>query len=120
MCARNLTSIPVDAGLRQRLGGTLAFVDQLSTLQARLALRKLAPPPKRVGWSSVSHGHYTPKRGSWLNKADCELGVLTSQCLDRRIDDQKILATQYAAWQDYRNKAFCQSKMEFELPPTPL
>src|SRR6478672_10131980 len=29
--------------------------------------------------------HYTPKHGSWLNLAESELGVLTSQCLDRRI-----------------------------------
>ena len=28
--------------------------------------------------------HYTPKHGSWLNLAESELGVLSSQCLDRR------------------------------------
>ena len=26
--------------------------------------------------------HYTPKHGSWLNMAESELGVLSSQCLD--------------------------------------
>jgi len=29
--------------------------------------------------------HYTPKHGSWLNLAESELAVLSSQCLDRRI-----------------------------------
>jgi hypothetical protein len=29
--------------------------------------------------------HYTPKHGSWLNLAESELGILSSQCLDRRI-----------------------------------
>ena len=28
--------------------------------------------------------HYTPKHGSWLNLAESELAVLSSQCLDRR------------------------------------
>ena len=31
--------------------------------------------------------HYTPKHGSWLNMAEIELSVLTTQCLDRRIPD---------------------------------
>src|SRR5437763_233244 len=32
---------------------------------------------------------YTPKHGSWLNVAECELSCLTSQCLrDRRINGQ--------------------------------
>jgi hypothetical protein len=29
--------------------------------------------------------HYTPKHGSWLDMAESELSVLSSQCLDRRI-----------------------------------
>jgi hypothetical protein len=29
---------------------------------------------------------YTPQHGSWLNMAEIELRVLTTQCLDRRID----------------------------------
>ena len=32
--------------------------------------------------------HYTPKHGSWLDLAESELGVLASQCLDRRIAEQ--------------------------------
>jgi hypothetical protein len=32
--------------------------------------------------------HYTPKHGSWLDLAESELGVLSSQCLDRRIPDK--------------------------------
>jgi hypothetical protein len=35
--------------------------------------------------------HYTPKHGSWLDMPESELGVLASQCLDRRIADKKIL-----------------------------
>ena len=47
--------------------------------------------------------HYTPKHGSWLNLAESELGVLSSQCLDRRIPDKQILIDEIDAWQDDRN-----------------
>jgi DDE superfamily endonuclease len=57
--------------------------------------------------------HYTPKHGSWLDMAESELGVLTSQCLDRRIDDQKILARQVSAWHDYRNKHNTKANWQF-------
>jgi hypothetical protein len=49
--------------------------------------------------------HYTPKHGSWLNMAEIELSVLTRQCLDRRIPDKAILASEVAAWQQRRNTA---------------
>ena len=35
--------------------------------------------------------HYTPKHGSWLNMAETELSVLSSQCLDRRIPSKDNL-----------------------------
>lgn len=42
---------------------------------------------------------YTPKHGSWLNVAECELSCLTSQCLsDRRIGALTELQTEIAAW----------------------
>jgi hypothetical protein len=47
--------------------------------------------------------HYTPKHGSWLNLAESELGVLTSQCLDRRIPNKQILIDEIAAWEHDRN-----------------
>jgi hypothetical protein len=47
--------------------------------------------------------HYTPKHGSWLNMAEIEIGVMTRQCLDRRIEDQPTLRTEIEAWQKHRN-----------------
>jgi len=42
---------------------------------------------------------YTPKHGSWLNVAECELSCLTGQCLsDRRIGEIAILQSETAAW----------------------
>src|SRR5262245_35178084 len=40
-----------------------------------------------------------PIHGSWLNLAESELGVLTSQCLDRRIPNKQILIDEIAAWE---------------------
>lgn len=52
--------------------------------------------------------HYTPKHGSWLDMAEIEIGVLSRQCLNRRIADQDTLRTEINAWQKQRNqKAIC-------------
>jgi transposase len=54
---------------------------------------------ERIEW------HYTPKHGSWLNVAECELAVLARQCLDRRIPDLATLRREVAAWQVNRDEA---------------
>jgi DDE superfamily endonuclease len=47
---------------------------------------------------------YTPKHGSWLNVAECELSCLTSQCLsDSRIGALPELQTEIAAWSNKTN-----------------
>ena len=48
--------------------------------------------------------HYTPKHGSWLNMAEIEIGVLSRQCLDRRLPDQNTLRWEINAWQNTRNQ----------------
>lgn len=48
--------------------------------------------------------HYRPKHGSWLNVAEIELGVLSRQCLDRRVGNIEELRQQVAAWQGARNR----------------
>ena len=48
--------------------------------------------------------HYTPKHGSWLDMAEIEIGVLSRQCLDRRIPDQATLKREIKAWQNARNQ----------------
>ena len=57
--------------------------------------------------------HYTPKHGSWLNMAESELGVLASQCLDRRIEDKDSLVQEVASWQAHRNKHHAKAKWQF-------
>ena len=47
--------------------------------------------------------HYTPKHASWLDMAETELSVLSSQCLDRRIPDKDTLVREVTAWTHDRN-----------------
>ena len=47
--------------------------------------------------------HYTPKHASWLNMAEIEIGILSRQCLDRRIASRELLQSEVDAWQEARN-----------------
>jgi uncharacterized small protein (DUF1192 family) len=57
--------------------------------------------------------HYTPKHGSWLDMAESELGVLSSQCLDRRIPDQGVLKEEVEAWEADRNRKHAKADWQF-------
>jgi hypothetical protein len=57
--------------------------------------------------------HYTPKHGSWLDMAESELGVLSSQCLDRRIPDQQVLKQEIEAWVADRNSKHAKANWQF-------
>ena len=47
---------------------------------------------------------HTPKHGSWLNVAECELSCLTSQCLrGRRIGELVELQSEIAIWSEKTN-----------------
>jgi DDE superfamily endonuclease len=48
--------------------------------------------------------HYTPKHGSWLNRAEIELSVLAGPCLDRRIDNAGDLCREVSVWEEERNE----------------
>ena len=47
--------------------------------------------------------HHTPKHASWLNMVEIEIGVLRSQCLDRRIHDKGQLVAEIGSWERQRN-----------------
>ena len=57
--------------------------------------------------------HYTPKHGSWLNLAESELAVLSTQCLARRIPDREMLEREVAAWTTRRNTYNCKADWRF-------
>jgi uncharacterized small protein (DUF1192 family) len=57
--------------------------------------------------------HYTPKHGSWLDMAETELSVLSSQCLDRRIPDRQVLKEEVEAWEADRNSKHAKANWQF-------
>ncbi|MCP3998307.1 MAG: IS630 family transposase [bacterium] len=47
---------------------------------------------------------HTPKHGSWLNIAECELSSMTSQCIrGRRIGELGLLQSELKAWHERTN-----------------
>ena len=50
---------------------------------------------------------------SWLDLAESELGVLSSQCLDRRIADKHTLSDEIAAWEQDRNANHAKADWQF-------
>jgi hypothetical protein len=60
--------------------------------------------------------HHTPKHGSWLNMAEIELSVLSSQCLDRRLPDRQTLEGEVAAWEAQRNSDRVTINWRFTAP----
>lgn len=77
--------------------------DNLNTHSAACLYERFEPAEarriaERIEW------HYTPEHGSWLNMAECELAVLSRQCLNRRISDAEDLEREVATWERERNQ----------------
>lgn len=49
--------------------------------------------------------HYTPKYASFLIMVEIEIGLLSGQCLGRRISDGEHLSREITGWQKKRNAA---------------
>lgn len=86
--------------------------DNLNT-HKMASLYEAFPPAKARRLVERFEWHYTPKHGSWLDMAESELAVLSTQCLDRRIPDKKTLVKEIAAWQKHRNKHHAKADWQF-------
>ena len=82
----------------------IALVQDNLNTHVKASLYEAFPPAEARRLAERFEWHYTPKHGSWLNMAESELGVLSSQCLNRRIPDKETLSREVAAWQASRNK----------------
>jgi len=77
-------------------------LDNLSTHSAGALYDAFLPQEARRVLRRLEFNH-TPKHASWLNMVEIEIGVLRSQCHDRRIEDKALLAAEIAAWELQRN-----------------
>src|SRR5215213_5241160 len=86
--------------------------DNLSTHTPR-ALYAAFPAPEARRILRRLEFHDTPKHASWLNLVEIEIGVLKSQCLDRRIGERTQLEAEIKAWERQRNAAGARIKWMF-------
>src|SRR5215831_9160290 len=87
-------------------------LDNLST-HSPGALYEAFPAPEAHRILRRLDLHYTPKHASWLNMVEIEIGVLRTQCLDRRIDNRHILEAEVAEWERQRNAQGAHIKWMF-------
>lgn len=79
-------------------------LDNLNT-HTPAALYATFPPAEACRILRKLDFHYTPKHGSWLNMAEIEFAVVSTQCLNRRLRDQETVCRMVAAWETRRNTA---------------
>jgi DDE superfamily endonuclease len=87
-------------------------VDNLNTHHPGALYEHFAPAEARRLTAKLEW-HYTPEHGSWLNMAECELAVLTGQCLKRPIPDLAMLTHEVTAWYQRRNRAHVAVHWQF-------
>jgi hypothetical protein len=101
------------ADIRFAHAKTIVLVQDNLNIHAKGPLYEAFPPAEARRLAERFEWHYTPKHGSWLDLAESELAVLTSQCLDRRIPDKQTLVDEVAAWEQERNANHTKSDWHF-------
>jgi transposase len=107
VCMRELIDVHYPEAERIRV-----VLDNLSTHSAG-ALYQTFPADEARRVLRRLEFHYVPKHASWLNMVEIEIGVLASQCLDRRIESYSRLLAEVAAWEKQRNAARARVNWSF-------
>ena len=92
---------------------TIVLVQDNLNIHSRASLYEAFPAAEARRLVERFEWHYTPKHGSWLDLAESELGVLSAQCLDRRIPDKQTLIEEIAAWEHDRNANHTKADWQF-------
>jgi transposase len=106
-CMRELSDVHYPHAERIRV-----VLDNLSTHSAGALYESFAPQEARRVLRRLEF-HYVPKHASWLNMVEIEIGVLRTQCLDRRIAEPDELVAEIAAWQQQRNASGARVRWMF-------
>lgn len=100
-------------------------MDNLNTHCEKSLIKRYGPRRGAQLWSRF-RVHYTPKHASWLNQAECEIGLFSREVLaGQRISDRTVLRDQTQAWTKDANKrkrtirwtfTTAKAKEKFKLP----
>ena len=92
---------------------TTVVMDSLNT-HTGASLYKAFPPEQARKLVEKLEFVYTPKHGSWLNSAECELSVISRQCLNRRLPDIEMVKREVDAWTKHSNDEMAPTKSVFQ------
>jgi len=95
---------------------TIVLVQDNLNIHSKASLYEAFPAAEARRLVERFEWHYTPKHGSWLDLAESELGVLSCQCLDRRIPDKQTLIDEIEAWENDRNANHAKANWHFTTP----
>jgi len=88
-------------------------MDNLNTHRLSCLYEAFRPEEARRIIEKIEVVH-TPRHGSWLNMAECELSVIEKQCLGERIPDQITLRQRVESWETDRNNRSKKIDWQFE------
>jgi hypothetical protein len=108
-CVRELVEVHYPQAMKIRL-----VQDNLNTHDGASLYEAFCPAKARELLDRIEF-HYTPKHGSWLNRAETEIGLMDRQCLDRRLDSPEKIATEVTAWENQRNALEARIHWTFTL-----
>jgi hypothetical protein len=93
----------------------ILVMDNLNT-HSLASLYAAFPPEQARALAERFEIHHTPKHGSWLNMAELEIGILSRQCLNRRIAGIEEMRDEVAAWVTERNNRKTTIQWQFTTP----
>jgi transposase len=96
-----------------RAGKITLVMDNLNTHRLSCLYEAFTPAEARRIIEKIQVVH-TPKHGSWLNMAECELSVLEKQCLGDRIGEESTLRERVSIWNADRNNRSKKIDWQFQ------